>query len=244
MKSKQRPYRIFPLGDSALTIEYGQVIDPELNEEVIARFREWQEHPIPGMTEALPAYSSLTVYYDILTAARLAGPGVSAFDFMKTETEKRLMIPVSFNPVEPRVLSVPVCYEPVFAPDISRLAEYRGISVEEVIREHTSGTYQVYMLGFLPGFAYMGELSEKISHPRKPAPEPTAAGSVGIAGRQTGIYPLDSPGGWQIIGRTPVQVFDRNRTEPSFFRAGDRVRFFSITKSEFENRVREKIDMP
>jgi inhibitor of KinA len=134
-----------------------------------------------------------------------------------------------------RIVDIPVCYEEKFAPDIEQLAKEKNISVEEVIRIHSSKQYRVYMLGFLPGFSYMGEGDEKISISRKSQPVMVAAGSIGIAGRQTGIYPLTSPGGWQIIGRTPLKLFDAKRKESTLLKAGDIVQFISISKNEFES---------
>jgi inhibitor of KinA len=164
----------------------------------------------------------------------LAGAGCTAFEWMKEKAEERLKQPVRADESNQRLIRVPVCYEKEFAPDIIRLAAAKKIETGEVIQLHTSLTYKVFMLGFLPGFAYMGEVSEKIAIPRKSKPVNVKAGSVGIAGKQTGIYPLESPGGWQIIGRTPLQLFDREKEEPSLFRAGDAVQFYSITRNVFE----------
>ncbi len=234
MNSPGFPYRIFPLGDTAITIDFGNCIDADINNEVIARFSDWQRNPLPGMTEAVPAYSSLTVYYDLLKVMDLVETGRTAFEWMKEKAEERLKQPVRFDDSNQRLIRVPVCYEKEFAPDIIRLAAAKKIETDEVIQLHTSLTYKVFMLGFLPGFAYMGEVNEKIAIPRKSKPVNMKAGSVGIAGKQTGIYPLDSPGGWQIIGRTPMQLFDRKKVEPTLFRAGDAVQFYSITRNTFE----------
>jgi inhibitor of KinA len=132
------------------------------------------------------------------------------------------------------LVKIPVCYDNEFAPDLQRMAQSKNISADEIVRIHIADTYRVYMLGFLPGFAYLGRLDKKIAMPRKSHPAPVAAGSIGIAGNQTGIYPLASPGGWQIIGRTPLQLFDADRTEPTLLKAGDTVQFYSISKHEFE----------
>ena len=133
------------------------------------------------------------------------------------------------------MLEFPVCYEPEFATDIHAVAAINKISVEEVIALHLSKTYRVYMLGFLPGFSYLGEVDERIATPRKREPVAVAPGSVGIAGKQTGIYSLASPGGWQIIGRTPVKLFDAYADNPVLLRPGDKVRFFSINKNEIKD---------
>lgn len=239
------PYRIFPLGDSAITIDFGNSINETLNKEVIARFGELQQHPLPGMIEAVPAYSSLTIYYDLPALKKLVPGNNSVFEWVKKQLEERLQQPIEVNKTATKLVKIPVCYEDEFAPDIHQLAVAKNVPVEEVIRIHTATNYKVFMLGFLPGFAYMGEVDERIAMPRKPQPEAVLAGSVGIAGKQTGIYPLASPGGWQIIGRTPLKLFDtaplnppeRGTSEESIclLHPGDIVQFFSINKNEFKS---------
>jgi inhibitor of KinA len=228
------PYKIFSLGDAAITIDFGNCIDETINKEVIARFNQLQQQPLPGMIEAVPAYSSLTVYYDVMALKKKIPPNQTVYEWMRQHLEERLQQPVQQNQINERLLNIPVCYDEEFAWDIHHLATTKNISVDEVIQIHTVKPYKVYMLGFLPGFAYMGEVDEKIAMPRRPQPVNIAAGSVGIAGKQTGIYPLSSPGGWQIIGRTPLKLFDAEREEPTLLRAGDTVQFYSITKNEFE----------
>jgi inhibitor of KinA len=132
-----------------------------------------------------------------------------------------------------KTIKVPVCYADKFATDIYYLAKQNDLTVEEIIQLHTSRTYRVYMLGFIPGFAYMGVVDDRLVIKRKPVPRTVVAGSVGIAGKQTGIYPLESPGGWQIIGRTPVKPFDPDREPPVLFEPGDLIKFYSITEDEF-----------
>jgi inhibitor of KinA len=243
------PYTIFPLGDSALTIDFGNAIDTEINRRVLYLFHQFCRKPLTAMKEAVPAYSSLTVYYDFALAARNMQPGQNPFDLMRQQAEERMTKGFEADNMEQRIVSVPVCYEEEFAPDIHTLAENNNISIDRLIQVHTASAYKVFMLGFLPGFAYMGETDELISHPRKLQPVNVRAGSVGIAGRQTGIYPFDSPGGWQIIGRTPLKLFDASATpeltgskNESGYQAslclllpGDTVQFYSITKNEFEN---------
>lgn len=203
------------------------------------------------MTEVVPAYSSFTVFYDLKILKNKIQSHKTVFGWMKLQLEDRLQQPVQQNESEERLVNIPVCYDEEFAIDIKHLASTNKISVEEVIQIHTSKKYRVYMLGFLPGFAYMGEVDEKIRIPRKPQPVNIAAGSVGIAGRQTGVYPLASPGGWQIIGRTPLNLFkaapnpseggafeDSENLEtfnnnPALLRAGDTVKFYSITTNDF-----------
>jgi inhibitor of KinA len=235
MRTNPLSYRIFPIGDNAITVDFGNIIDEVINNEVIARFNELTLDPLPAMIEAIPAYSSLTVYYDVVKARKLTANGQTAFEAIKLELEKRLEQPVQQKNVSERVIKIPVCYEEEYALDMRQVTATKNISAEEVVQIHTSVIYKVYMLGFLPGFAYMGEVDERITVPRKSQPVTVMAGSVGIAGRQTGIYPFASPGGWPIIGRTPLTMFDAYREDTTLLKAGDSVRFYSISKYEFEN---------
>ncbi|HEY1113530.1 MAG TPA: 5-oxoprolinase subunit PxpB [Chitinophagaceae bacterium] len=227
-------YTIFPLGDCALTIEFGHVIDKEVNKRVLALFRQLKSLPLPGITDVVPAYGSLSVYYDTVAILQEAEEDKTAFETM-SEAMRQLLEGehLSAIDVSPRHIRVPVCYAPRYAPDLEMLANARELTTEEVVHLHTTGVYRVYMLGFLPGFAYMGEVDERIAMPRKDTPQWVAAGGVGIAGRQTGIYPLGSPGGWQIIGRTPLKLFHRKDEHPVLFSPGDTVTFYSITEDEF-----------
>ena len=234
MNNHEFPYHIFSLGDTAITVDFGNCIDEAINKEVIAIFNHLQQLPLPGMIEAVPAYSSLTVYYDVMALKKKTASNQTVFEWMKQQLEERLQQPVLQNEMTKRLVKIPVCYDEKFAMDILHLAKTNNISVDEVIQIHTSKPYKVYMLGFLPGFAYMGEVDERITMHRKPQPVNIEEGSVGIAGKQTGIYPLDSPGGWQIIGRTPLKIFDERKEESTLLRAGDMVQFYSITKNEFE----------
>jgi inhibitor of KinA len=228
------PYRIFSLGDAAITIDYGNCIDERINQHVIAIFYQLQQLPIPGMIEAIPAYSSITVYYDVFAIKKRMSTNITVFEWMCQQVRNLLQQIIEYKVVSERVVKIPVCYEIEFAPDIQQLATLKKISVAEVIQTHISKKYKVYMLGFLPGFSYMGEVEENITMARKPQPVNVVAGSVGIAGKQTGIYPLTSPGGWQIIGRTPVKLFDAQMEEPTLLKAGDTVEFYSINKKEFD----------
>lgn len=227
------PYHIFPLGDAALTIVFGNTINDTINDEVIARFEQIQKKPLPGMIEAIPAYNTLSIHYNILLVKKLIPAATTVFDWIKEKLEEKLKLPAPQNIVYERLVRIPVCYKENFSPDLQQLATAKNISIDEVILTHLSSNYKVYMLGFLPGFAYMGEVDEKIILPRKPQPQNVVAGSVGIAGKQTGIYPLTSPGGWHIIGRTPLKLFDANREEPVLLKAGDTIQFYEIHEEEF-----------
>ena len=233
MNSPDLPYRIFPLGDAAITVDFGNRIDETINNEVIARFNQLRQAPLPAMIEAVPAYSTLSVYYDIISLKKKIPPGQTIYEWMKGQLEERFKQPVRQDQITGRLLKIPVCYDEEFARDIQTLASSKNILVEEVIQIHVSKKYKVYMLGFLPGFPYMGEVDERIAIPRKAQPVKIKEGDVGIAGKQTGIYPLASPGGWQIIGRTPFKLLDVTGEEPTLLRAGDTVQFYSITTNEF-----------
>ncbi|HLG39322.1 MAG TPA: 5-oxoprolinase subunit PxpB [Chitinophagaceae bacterium] len=232
MKNVIPAYRIFPLGDAAVTIDFGNVIDETINCLVIQLFNGFKTNPLPGMIEAVPAYSSLTIYYDVFEISKTNATGTE-YDFISGQINKRLQQEQSFINSESRLISIPVCYEKEFAPDMEYLTEIKKISVDDIVRIHTSKQYRVYMLGFLPGFSYLGEVNEAITISRKQQPVTVAAGSVGIAGKQTGIYPLVSPGGWQIIGRTPLKMFDAEKEEPALLKEGDKVQFISISRNDF-----------
>lgn len=228
-------YRIFSLGDAALTIDFGNVIDEVLNKKVLGLFTALRKNPLPGQIEAVPAYSSLTLYYDVIALNRKIAPGKTCYEYMKEKVETLLSSNLNNNESEAPLRKIPVCYDAVFGPGLEELAQTKNLSHKEIVQIHTASIYRIYMLGFLPGFAYMGEVDERISMPRKTQPENVAAGSIGIAGKQTGIYPLASPGGWCIIGRTPQKMFDINGDGTPYLNPGDKVQFVSISKDEFES---------
>ena len=229
------PYRYFPLGDNAIVIDFGNTIDEEINKLVHSVFYQLQNDPIPGMIEAVPAYCSLTIFYDVFFISNQIGnQNSTVFDWV-CEYLKKYMSNKNIETGDPQLLiNIPVCYDKEFGTDIDFIAAQNNIAVEEIIHLHSSAVYRVYMLGFLPGFAYMGLVNEKISSPRKQQPTPVEAGSIGIAGRQTGIYPFKSPGGWRIIGRTPLKLFNKEKVNPVLFKSGDNVKFHSITIEEFD----------
>lgn len=224
---------IYPLGDGALTISFGNVMDEGIHQSVLQLFQGLRALSFPFIIDIVPAYSSLTVYYNVLL---LHTEEKTAFDAIKEKLLPLLDHKSEAIAEEGRIIAIPVCYAQPFAPDLEEIALQKGLSAEEVIHLHTSLTYRVYMIGFLPGFPYMGRVDSRIATPRKSSPRKSiAGGSVGIAGEQTGIYPLSSPGGWNIIGRTPVQLFNKEASNPVLLQPGDSVSFYSITKDEFEN---------
>ena len=225
--SPYHPYTIFPLGDAALLIDFGTAIDEEVSRKVLGLYHQLQAAAYPAITGLVPAYNSLTVHYDVTA---LSGSGHSPFERLARWIGSLDRV----SEESPgRLHTIPVCYSSSFAPDLASLAQSCGLAEQEVIERHSSATYRVYMIGFLPGFAYLGSVDEAIAAPRHAAPRAVAAGSVGIAGRQTGIYPLASPGGWQVIGRTPLAVFRPQNEEPALLAPGDTVKFYSISEDEF-----------
>ena len=225
-------YTISPLGDSALLIHFDNLIDEALNEKVLSIYKTLKTSSLP-FVDVVPAYGSIAVYYDPL---KFHAKEQTAFNTIKELVEPLITTEDSPDNASPRQIKIPVCYAKKFALDSEELARQRNISTEDIIHLHTATTYRVYMIGFLPGFAYMGRVDMRLATPRMSQPRTfVPAGSVGIAGEQTGIYPLTSPGGWNIIGRTPLKIFDTAKDDAVFFQPGDAVTFYSITEDEFEN---------
>lgn len=219
--------RIFPLGDGALTVEFGNVISEELNKRAIALADHFDRIGFPGFIEAAPAYASTTIFYDLIEVRKNFPEFSTAFEAVKDIATTVLnSLSNLTEEKESRSIEIPVRFDDESALDIDLIAEKSGLSRKDVIDIFTSRTYRVFMLGFLPGFTYMGEVDERIAVPRKETPRTSVPkGSVGIAGKQTGIYSLASPGGWQVIGRTDVEMFIPDADEPARLRPGDRVRF-------------------
>ena len=221
-------YKIFPIGDNALTIEFGSEIAVELNDRVVQTAEFFERNPFDGLIEMLPAYASLSFFYDVQVVRKNFPDLATAFDAVKYLAENALQNLNESPIVNARLIEIPVSFDAEFALDLEFVAQTNGLSADEVIEIFLARTYRVYMLGFLPGFAYMGEVDECIAAPRKTSPRlKVPKGSVGIAGRQTGIYPLESPGGWQIIGATNVELFTPNAESPTFLQAGDSVKFYN-----------------
>lgn len=229
-------FAVHPLGDSALVIDLGQTVSEEVNDRVL-ELRDWFiENRIPGVRDLVPAYNSLTLYFDPYIIINGLSSGKTAFQFLREKAEEAWNGRRSGTARPSRLIEIPVCYDPGLGYDLKLVAAARSITVEELIELHSAQTYRVYMIGFLPGFPYMGRLHEKLLMPRKSVPRTAVApGSVGITGWQTGIYPLESPGGWQIIGRTPFQLFDASRKPSALLQTGDHVKFYSISIDEFNS---------
>lgn len=219
-------HRVYPLGSSALTFDFGNVISEELNEFVVALSGLFESNPFPGFIECVPAYSALTVFYDSALAKSLVMSSETIFEAVSRDVESRIPAVRGAIQTESEVYEIPVDFSSENGPDLETVAELNGISTEEVIDLFLARKYRVYMLGFLPGFAYMGTIDPRISAPRLSTPRTKVPkGSVGIAGLQTGVYPMDSPGGWQVIGRTDTEMFLPDLEHPSYLSAGDLVQF-------------------
>jgi KipI family sensor histidine kinase inhibitor len=217
--------RIVPAGDAAVTFEFGETIDPVINDRVIAFVRSVDRLALPGIVETVPTYRSATIYFD------------PAADHLDRLIARLMMEAHAAGPssLKPRRVDIPVLYGGEWGPDLEDVAAFGKVSIDEAVALHISVEYRVYMLGFSPGFPYMGSIPETIAMPRLPTPRlHVPAGSVGIAGSQTGIYPTDGPGGWRLIGRTPLRLYDSNRAKPFLFEQGDRVRFVSVERQEFD----------
>lgn len=230
--------KIFSLGDGALTVSFGIEISLESNAKVLNLDYYFEKNRFPGLIEIVPAYASLSIFYDVFPVRKYFPEFSTAFAAVKYLAENALQNLTETPEKESRSMTIPVSFAEKCAPDLAFVAAENNLPIEEVVRIFTAKTYRVYMLGFLPGFAYMGEVDAQISTPRKSNPRAEVSkGSVGIAGKQTGIYSLRSPGGWQIIGKTDVELFTPEADSPTFLRAGDTVRFYEV---DIESQRRSK----
>ena len=216
-----------PLGDSAVVVTVSDVLD----EPAIAKARtiaaDLERNPPAGTLDVVAAFATVTVFYD---PARITGFPA----FRGAIGERVALAGTAHGPVAGRVVEIPVCYGGGFGPDLGDIASHGGLSPAQVIGLHSGASYLVHAIGFSPGFAYLGGLPEKIHTPRRATPRTQVpAGSVGIGGAQTAVYPFATPGGWNILGRTPLKMFDAFREEPAILKPGDRVRFRAITGEEF-----------
>lgn len=232
-------YEIFPVGETAVMVEFGKGIHPETNKKVKSLSDYLEQRPLPGMIEAVSAYSSVMIFFNPVQVkayqesvadeterpayAVLAEQLAGILNTLDTETASAA-----------RTVEIPVCYGGEFGPDLAYVAAHNQLSTDEVIAIHSDTTYLVYMIGFAPGFPYLGGMPAAIATPRRSSPRLVIpAGSVGIAGSQTGVYPIATPGGWQLIGRTPLQLFRPKDNIPSLLRAGDHIRFRAVSLSEY-----------
>ena len=222
--------RFLPAGDSAIAVEFGREIDLNINNQVAAMRTVIEaaidEGKLKGIVELVPTYGSLLVVYDQLDVG-YAG----LIEQLKILAEGLEGVEIS----DREVVEIPVVYGGEYGPDLGIVAQLNSLSEDEVIKRHSEAEYPIYMLGFVAGFPYLGGMDKSIAAPRKQTPRlKIPAGSVGIAGQQTGIYSVESPGGWQIIGRTPLKLYDADGEKPIFLRAGQSIRFKPITEAEYE----------
>ena len=221
--------KIFPLGESAVVVEFGNIISEDLNRKAICLAEHLTANPFPGYIESVPAYTSTTIFYDLVEVRRRSEDRQSVFDSI-AHILRLALADMKFSEEAQRdVIKIPATFNKQSGPDLEFVSETSSLAIDEIIKIFTSATYRVYMVGFLPGFAYMGELDERLSMPRKQQPrQAVPKGSIGVAGRQTGIYPLESPGGWQLIGRTEIELFMPDNERPTLLGPGDVVRFVPI----------------
>jgi inhibitor of KinA len=221
------------LNETALLISFENRIDEAINRRVMSIHGLLAQTSFEGFIESVPAYASVAIFYDPVIVKKNCNGKNTAFDWVKEFVERIINDAMNVSSeVRREKIIIPVCYN---GEDLERLAMEHQLSTEEVIQIHTGRVYRVFMIGFLPGFAYMGTIDDRIATPRHRTPRThVQAGSVGIAGFQTGIYPMSSPGGWQLIGRTPIKIFDPAKEQPCLLKAGDAIQFTAINENEFE----------
>ncbi len=217
---------IMSLGDRALLVNFDQIIDPDIHSQVMDLSAKVEEASVDGVTFTLPAYCSVTIGFD---------PKKVSYLDLKPTIINLLKQPATGSTVSSRSLTLPVCYEEPYALDLQEVSKFSGLTPKEIIELHTGETYRVYMLGFLPGFPYLGVLPKALQLPRKRTPRVNVPErSVGIAGQQTGIYPSGSPGGWKILGNTPLPIFNSSSDNPFLLQVGDQVKFKVISSREYQ----------
>ena len=228
-----KSYTIRSCGGSAVTVEFEEKISPEVNSQVMSLNRAIKEKRPRGIVETIPSFRALTILFDPCAISEKSVRKIVSSLSGKNASSK----------MKSRIFKIPVCYGGEYGCDLEDVAKYHGITEEEVIRRHSGRDYLIYMLGFLPGFAYLGGLDEGLVTPRLENPRTEVpAGAVGIGGEQTGIYPLTSPGGWRLIGRTPLRPFNPESDPPILYRAGDYIRFTPIDASEYGKIERQVLE--
>jgi inhibitor of KinA len=229
-------FSVYYLSEQAITLEFGRSIDWGLSQKIVGFQQRLEQNPFPGFLTAVTAYATLSVFFDpVLVTASADLPGRNCFEKVSNYVYQLGGGEGLTYAPEREPVVIPVFYGGGFGPDLQVIAKMKGLSEQEVINLHSAAIYRVYMIGFVPGFAYMGGLPDVLVSPRLPSPRSAVvAGSVGIAGRQTGVYPLETPAGWQIIGRTPLRLFDASRSQPALLKAGDQVIFKPIDRASYE----------
>lgn len=228
--------KYYALAENAVNIVFGNDIDPDIHTRVKAFMKTLEESPFPGYVESVPSYVGVTVFFDYMKVHKSMNKNGSPSEHVLEQLQKKIesMSEWTDREEETNTVTIPVCYDQEFGPDLRHVAEENELTEEEVIRLHTNGDYLVYMMGFAPGFPFIGGMPKEIATPRRSEPRTKIpAGSVGIAGPQTGIYPIETPGGWQLIGQTPLTLFGPARDQPSLLKSGDKIEFKAITREEF-----------
>jgi len=218
--------RVLASGDTAVSLEFGDRIDWQIAQRVHALHRRLTQTPLAGVIETVPTYRALTVHYD---------PDMISFDAL-ADNLRVLAAEAEESHMPMRLWRIPACYDPEFGPDLVEVGERAGLEPAQVVECHASRTYLVYMMGFLPGFPYMGDVAEPIALPRRETPRTRVPqGSVAIATEMTAVYTLDSPGGWHILARTPIRFFDSAKARPALLAPGDRVAFQPVSREEHDS---------
>lgn len=235
--------QITALGDCAVLVRVAENFDeaPDRSlREVVSAHRCLIAAKIPGVVEVVPAYTTIALFYDPVRAAEAGAPAGGLLDWIERQIRQALANAADddSNASKSSVVEIPVCYDAEFALDLDEVAQRAGLSTSEVVNLQAGADYRVHCVGFIGGFPFLGGLPPKLATPRRESPrKEIPAGSVGIGGKQTGIYPVKSPGGWNIIGRTPLRLFDPQQNPPGLLRTGDRVRFRPIDRKQFERAI-------
>jgi KipI family sensor histidine kinase inhibitor len=237
---------ITPLGDSALILHIRETFEDapdETLDEVLGYFDFLRRAEMPGVTELAPAYTTVALFYDPLRAVEAGADPNSVFEWMAARVHTEIANGhVRLKRLPSSAIEIPVCYDQKYALDLEEVTYQTGLSADELIETHSSGTYRVNCLGFTPGFPYLSGLPAKLAVPRRPVPRKAVpGGSVAIGGNQTGIYPITSPGGWNVIGRTPLRLFTPAKNPPALLCPGDNVRFRPISPQEFETLALQRV---
>ncbi|MGE7903138.1 5-oxoprolinase subunit PxpB [Peribacillus sp. NPDC094092] len=231
-----------PLGDSAIVITFGNGMEYSIHKKIKLLMDLLEDEPFTGFIECVPAFTNLTVFYDPFVVHKdqkqRNDTEISPYEVVRSILEMKLQDLKETKNLSHRTVSIPVCYGKEYGPDLEYVARYNDLTTDEVIHIHSTGEYLAYMIGFAPGFPFLGGMSEEIATPRRSSPRMTIpAGAVGIAGMQTGVYPISTPGGWQLIGQTPTKLFLPNVNPPSLLQAGDIVKFQPISDQEYKEMI-------
>lgn len=226
-------YKLYPAGDCAINVTFSNRVDPQINRSIQQLQENLRSMQQTGITGFVPAFRTLTVFYD---------PILVTFEQLKRVIHQASLKASTLQTQAIRIVHIPVCYGKDFGPDLKNVANHAKLTPREVVKRHCQPNYLIYMLGFLPGFVYLGGLDPQLATPRLATPRlKIEPGAVGIAGEQTGIYPIESPGGWQIIGQTPLRLFQPDQDEPFYYHAGDYIHFDPVSDFEYQQ-IKKMVD--